>query len=171
MFAPKILLAVMQENLPTNTPIPSDCFRQSEVEAFQTFEHQALESVNYFLWRRNAKSSFLYALELCFKSGEALLLSSGEDSDGIRIITAENLVTTATKLKELHGEALIQRIAANIQPLWREIIGAVLQEIRLTRHESGLYHNDALLFDFGETQILLEWSGKEGLILGVYDFE
>ncbi len=150
-------------------PTPSDCFRQSEVETFQAFEGQKLQTVNYYLWRANQRSSFLHAIELYFVNGETLLLSSGESSDAIQIIGAEALVQTAQKLKEMHGEALIQRIVADIQPLWRDVIGASLQEILLTRNEAGLYSNEALLFDFGEKQIMLELSEKEGLELGEYD--
>lgn len=151
-------------------PTPPDCFRQSELEAFQTFENQILATVNYYLWRSNSKSAFLYALELYFENGETLLVSSGESSDAIRIISAESLVETAQKLKELHGEALIQRVMANVQPLWNDVIGSVLEGIRLSRQEeNGLYSNDAMLLDFGEKQIMLELSEKDGLELGVYD--
>jgi len=151
-------------------PTPPDCFRQSELEAFQSFENQTLATANYYLWRSNSKSAFLYALELYFENGQTLLLSSGESSDAIRIISAESLVETAQKLKELHGEALIQRIVANVQPLWNDVVGSVLEGIRLSRQEeNGLYSNDAMLLDFGEKQIMLELSEKDGLELGVYD--
>jgi len=63
---------------------------------------------------------------------------------------------------------MIQRIVANMQPLWRDVIGVSLLEIQLTRHESELYSNEAILFDFGSTQILLELSEKDGLELGEY---
>jgi hypothetical protein len=158
----------MKENSPKQDPTPPDCFRQAEVEAFQLFEDQPLGTVHYYVWRQNSKSAFLYAIELYFENGDTLLLSSGEASDGIRIIAPESLVATAQKLKELHGEAMIQRIVANMQPLWRDVIGAKLLEIQLTRHESGLYSNEAILLDFGSTQILLELSEKDGLELGEY---
>ena len=161
----------MQEHSAHQAPTPPDCFLQKEVEVFQTFENQRLAAVNYYLWRANVKSSFLYALELYFENGETLLLTSGEDTGAIRIISAATLVATAQKLKSLHGEATIQRIAANIQPLWRDVIGLSLEEIRLSSNESGLYLNDAVLFYFGETQILLELSEKDGLILGEYAFD
>lgn len=151
--------------------LPPDCFQQAEVEAFQGFEGQTLRTVNYYLWRISPQSAFLYALELYFDNTETLLLSSGDNSEGIQLISAETLVGTAQKLKALHGEALIQRIVADIQPLWRDVVGKSLQEILLARHESGLYRNDALLFDFGEQQILLELGEKNGLILGPHDFE
>jgi hypothetical protein len=163
--------STMQESPRPNDATPPDCFRQSDVEAMQAFENQKLATVNYYLWRSSPKSSFLYALELYFENGEMLLLSSGEGSEAIRLTSARSLVETAQKLKEMHGEALIQRIVANIQPLWRDVIGANLEEIRLARHENGLYHNDALLLDFGETQILLELSEKDGLVLSEYDIE
>jgi len=161
----------MQKTPHPQDPTPPDCFRQAEVEAFQTFEAQILATVNYYLWRASSKTSFLYAVELYFENGETLLLSSGESSETIQIISAEDLVGTAKKLQSLHGEALIQRIVANVQPLWRDVVGAALLEIRLARHESGLYHNDALLLNFGEKQIMLELGEKDGLVLGEYDFE
>lgn len=150
-------------------PTPPDCFRQSEVAAFQTFENQILQTVNYYVWRSNPKSAFLYALELFFENGGTLLLSSGESSEAIRIITPEALVQTARKLQDLHGEALIQRIVASIQPIWREVIGSTLREILLTRHETGLYSNEALLLDFDKKQIFLELSEKDGLEVGEYE--
>ena len=159
----------MQETPPNADPTPPDCFKQAEVEAFNAFENQRLLTVHYYLWRANAKSSFLYAIELYFENGDTLLLSCGEDSEAIRIITAENLVDTALRLQVMHGEAQIQRIVANIQPLWREVVGADLQEIRLARQDSGLYHNDAVLFDFGIKQIMLELGEKEGLVLGEFE--
>lgn len=159
----------MQETPPNADPTPPDCFKQAEVEAFNAFENQRLLTVHYYLWRANAKSSFLYAIELYFENGDTLLLSCGEDSEAIRIITAENLVDTALRLQVMHGEAQIQRIVANIQPLWRDVVGAGLQEIRLARHDSGLYHNDAVLFDFGIKQIMLELGEKEGLVLGEFE--
>jgi hypothetical protein len=158
----------MQETSHTQDPTPPNCFKQAEVEAFQSFEGQRLETVNYYLWRASSKTSFLYSVELYFDNGETLLLSSGEDSEAIRIITPESLVKTAQNLQVLHSETVIQRIVANVQPLWRDVVGAVLQEIRLSRHESGLYQNDALLLIFGEKQILLELAEKEGMVVGEY---
>ena len=166
-FVPALNTHTMQKDPLSNDPTPPECFQQWELELFQSFDNQTLNTANYYLWRANTKSSFLYALELYFENGETLLLSSGEDSEKIQVITPESLVATAQKLQSLHGEALIQRIVANIQPLWREVVGAALQGIRLSsQEETGLYRNDALLLDFGEKQILLELSEKEGLVLG-----
>lgn len=154
---------------------PPDCFRQEEAERFLDFENQKLEAVNYYLWRtnaeygtRSAESGFLYALEMQFGHGEMLLLSSGESSESITIITAETLVETARKLQELHSETLMQRFSANAQPLWQGAVGAVLQGIRLSKHEDGLYRNDALLLDFEEKKIVVQLGKKAGLELGEY---
>ncbi|MFN0033924.1 MAG: hypothetical protein ACKVUS_02585 [Saprospiraceae bacterium] len=162
----------MQENPRQHDPTPADCFQQAELELFQSFESQTLETITYYLWHlnagygmRNAESAFLYALEMQFETGETLLLSSGESSEAIRAIAPESLLETARKLHELHDEALIQRMAANAQPLWQGAVGAALGGIQLSRHESGLYRNDALLLDFGEKKILLQLSQKEGLEL------
>lgn len=159
----------MMQHPPKLDPIPDNCFRQSELEAFQSLENQPLEIVNYYLWQVQGSSGFLYALELYFSHGETLLLSCGEDSDAIRVISAASLVETARKLQEIHGVALMQRMAAHAQPLWEGALGQALQGIRLSRQENGLYANDALLLDFGSKRIFVQLSEKEGLELGVYD--
>ncbi len=154
-------------------PTPPECFRFEELQAFQAVESAALVDVNYFLWLNNTEPDqppyrFLYAVELVFEGGGALLLSSGEDSEAIRLLSAENLLKTAQALQALHRQMTIQRLAAGAFPLWSDVLGQPLQAVRLTRHESGLYLNDALVFDFGEKQILVQLSPKEGLELGPY---
>ncbi len=158
----------MQENPRLNDPTPPDCFRQADLELFQLFESRVLQTVNYYLWPSNPAAAMLYALELYFDNGETLLLSSGEDSESIQVISVEALVETARKLQEIHGQAILQRMVANAQPLWNGAVGEVLEAIQLSRHERGLYRNDALLFDFGKKKILLQLSQKEGLELGEY---
>ncbi len=158
----------MQETPLSQDPTPPDCFRQSELEAFQSFENQKLGAIHYYLWPANPESAFLYALELYFENGKTLLLSSGESTESIQVISAESLVGTARKLQEIHGKAIIQRLVANAQPLWQGAIGQLLQAIQLSPQENGLYRNDALLLDFGEKKILLQLSRQDGLELGVY---
>jgi len=138
---------------------------------FQSFETQILVDVNYYLWLNQAESEaevplrFLYALELLFESNESLMLSSGEDSASIRLIHAESLLNTARQLQALHGKVLIQRVSAVAQPLWQGVSGKMLEAIHLSRNEAGLYHNDAMLLDFGSKRILLRLSEREGLEL------
>lgn len=156
-----------------NDPTPPDCFCLEELQAFQSFETQALVDVNYYLWLNNTQTDalpyrFLYCLELIFDRNGALLLSSGEDSTSIRIISAEGLIETARALQSLHEKISIQRVNGGALPLWEPAVGQALQAVRLSRHESGLYLNDALVLDFGATQILIQLSPKEGLELGAY---
>jgi len=160
----------MLENSASSDSTPAGCFHQWEVETMESFDHQTLELVNYYVWRKDNQVAFLFAIELYFAHGETLLISSGEDSEAISVIKPESLVKTAQKLQDLHGKALIQRISAGIQPIWREVVGTEMLGVRLSPEESnGLYLNDALVFDFGENQVLLELSEKEGLEVGVYE--
>lgn len=153
---------------------PPDCFRLEELEIFQSFESQLLADVNYCLWLNQADNGeipyrFLYTLELVFDSNDSLLLSSGEDSEAIRVISAETLLETARQLQRLHGKISIQRVSAGAQPLWQSAIGKTLEGIRLSRNEAGLYLNDALLLDFGTRRIMVRLSEKEGLELVLND--
>lgn len=165
----------MEKHSHTDDPTPPDCFRIEELEVFQSLEGQTLVNVNYYLWLNQAETEgvapmrFLYAMELLFDSNESLILSSGEDSAAIRLIDAASLLQTAKQLQDLHGKVLIQRISALAQPLWEAVVGKVLEAIHLSKSEAGLYHNDALLLDFGSKRIMLNISAREGLELAPYE--
>jgi hypothetical protein len=163
----------MENNARDNDPTPPDCFLLEEIQALQSFEKQVLNSVNYYIWHNQPEAGamphrFLYALELVFGSGESLLLSSGDDSEAIHLLTAEQIAETAQRLQRMHGKPVIQRVTVGIQPLWREVVGKTLQHIRLARNEAGLYLNDAALLDFGEHRVLVRLSEREGLLAGGY---
>lgn len=154
-------------------PTPPNCFRLEELKAFQTFEQQSLVDVNYYLWLNRVETGeaplrFLYVLELIFEQPEALLLSSGEDSAAIGIITPEALVKTAGQLQTLHGRVSVQRVSAGAFPLWQPVIGHPLAGIRLSKTEQGLYLNDALLLDFGIRKVVVQLGMKDGLEIGEY---
>jgi hypothetical protein len=156
-------------------PTPPGFFTLEELQNLKSFEGLQLADVNYYLWlNQNGDEAgnpyrFLYALELVFDAGEALLLTSGEDSEAIRIIDAATLLDTAKMLHELNGAISIQRINAGAQPLWQPAETAVLTGIRLSPNDEGLYHSDALVLDFGNHRVLVALSEKEGLVLGKYE--
>jgi hypothetical protein len=163
----------MENQAQPDDPTPAGFFRLEEIQALQTFEKQQLAAVNYFIWHNQPKAGemphrFLYALELAFDSGNSLLLSSGEDSEAVQILKAENLLETAEKLQRLHGKKIIQRIPASVQPLWRQVVEKNLENILLSRNEAGLYLNDSILLDFGEHRILIRLAEKEGLLAGAF---
>ncbi len=156
----------------SNNPPPPDCFRQEEVELFQSLENEKLVRVDYFPWLNlgeNAQAQpyrFLLALELVFESGNSLLLSSGEDSEAMQVISAEKLLEIANRLQQLHGQATIQRLSRSEQGFWPNLIGEALQSIQLSKHENGLYRNDALLLDFGISGVVLKLLEEgEGLLI------
>ncbi|MEI6410585.1 MAG: hypothetical protein WCR52_14440 [Bacteroidota bacterium] len=155
-------------------PTPQGCFKIEELQTFQTFEGQILQDVYYYMWLNRQPEGepsyrFIYYLELLFDSHESLLLTSGEDSDAIHVGHTEDLLGTAERLRELHGVITIQRVHAGNFPLWQPALVHPLEAIRLSKHESGLYLNDALLLDFGRQQVLVQLSARDGLELSVYE--
>ena len=163
----------MENNTGHEHPMPSDCFSLEEIQILQSYEQQRLERITYYVWHNQAEPGalphrFLYAVDLVFDSGESLLLSSGEDSEAIRLLTAEQLVDMAQRLQRLHGKAIIQRIPAQTQPLWRDVAGKTLQNVRLAKNDEGLYLNDAVLLDFEEYRVLVRLAEREGLVAGAY---
>ncbi len=163
----------MEEHTHQEDRTPPDCFRLEELEQMQTFENQTLEQVNYYFWINQSEVDaptyrFLYFLELVFADLRSLLLTSGEDSEAIRVSSAEALVKTADALRALHNKIVIQRVAAENFPLWEGIQGKVLTAIQLSKNEQGLYMNDALLLIFDAQKILVRLSRQEGLEVGAY---
>lgn len=159
----------MEKNTHSTGETPPDCFRLEELDAFQTVENQVLVDVNYYLWLNQAEADeapyrFLYYLELVFDEQPPLLLTSGDDSEAIRVSDAGALLKTADALRRLHGKVIIQRVNAGNLPLWQPLIGQTLNAVRLSRNEQLLYRNDALLLDFGARQVLVQLSDREGLL-------
>ncbi len=158
---------------PAFEPTPPGCFPLEALQAFQRVEACALIDVNYYLWLNNTEADkppyrFLYCLELVFDQQGALLLSSGEDTTAIRIISAETLIKTARDLQKLHNQVSIRRVNCADFPLWQPAVGAALQAVRLSRNDDGYYLNDALVLDFGARCILVGLNEGDGLALGEY---
>ena len=153
---------------------PTGFFKLEELQTLQSFEGQILVDTNYYLWLNQSGDEagkpyrFLYALELIFDTGEALLLCSSEDSENLLVINAATLLNIAESLRDLNGAISIQRITAGSLPLWAPAINQVLEGIRLSRGEGGLFLNDALLLDLGELRVLVALSEREGLVLSIY---
>lgn len=159
-----------------NEPTPPECFSLKDLELFQSFEGQILHDVYYYMWLNQQGAGetpmrFIYYLELLFDSNESLLLTSGEDSEAIRIGQAEELLRSAERLRDLHGVITVQRVHAGNFPLWQPALNHLLEAVRLSRHESGLYLNDAVLLDFGRRRVLVHLGAREGLELSVYGNE
>jgi hypothetical protein len=125
-----------------------------EVQVFKSFEAQQVTEVNYYFWNNtnqpDAPQRMLYFLELLFANDDALILTSGQDSEAIRVTSAVALIEEARFLQaEVGGKAVIGRVPAGASALWAGALEHKLAGIRLSKSEAGLYYNDALLLDFG----------------------
>jgi hypothetical protein len=152
---------------------PPDCFRLDELERMQAAEQQRLTDVNYYLWLNQSEGNespyrFLYFLELIFERGEALLFTSGEDTDALRLSDPEALLEIARNLQEQFGHITIKKVNARNLPIWQTVMDNTLEAIRLSKNDQGLYLNDAILLDFGDQRLLLGLSEHEGLAIGNY---
>lgn len=157
-------------------PGSAEQFSLEEIQIFQTFENQTFTGIDYYVWlqietiQSAPAVQFLLALELRFDSGETLLLSSGEDSAAIRIISKEKLMEMAAGLFRIHNRPVIQRLTRDDQPLWIDCMGKRLNAIRLSKNPEGFYLNDAVLLDFNSGQRLIALNPHgEGLIISLLD--
>jgi hypothetical protein len=149
-------------------PTPPDCFQQTEAETLLRAEGRQANALRYYLWHRSAAEiGFLYALEIGFVEGESLWVAYDEEAHGLRIVDASRLAHVAQSLQALHGEAIIKRLDAHLQPLWAGTVGATLLHVLLSPREDGLYANDALMLDFGQKRVLLAvgQAGEPGIQL------
>ena len=152
---------------------PPECFQLEELQALQAFEAAELIDVNYYLWLNNTNPDgpyrFLYSLELIFDRQGALILSAGEQTKALGLISAETLIKTARDLQTLHRNMSIQRVHAGSFPLWEPAIGKTLHAVRLARNASDEYLNDSMVLDFGTQQVLIQLAEKDGLELAVME--
>ena len=81
------------------------------------------------------------------------------------MLQADTLAQIALQLEAVNGAAVINSMAASAQPIWQAAVGTVLKSIQLSRHENGLYRNDALLLEFETTRVVVALSEQEGLDL------
>lgn len=148
--------------------VPSDCFRQEEVEKFHAFSGKVLTAVNYFIWFNpdNQSQRFLYCIELLFNIEESLLLIVDDCEDTLRLIDIADFVSQAELLRHQNGGAAVVQQAdpSGIAP-WNSVVGSLLLGIRLTPTENGLYSNDALLLDFVSGGIIIAVNDKGGLLV------
>lgn len=151
-------------------PTPYGFFKLEELEVFRNLEGEQLADVNYYFWHNVAtpEQRFLLYVEVLFASENALIFTSGEDSEEIKVTEATALIAHARTLMERNGgQPAVRQLPASASALWMEVSGAPLQSIQLSKDpESNLYMNDALLLDFGEKRILVALNEHGGLSVG-----
>jgi hypothetical protein len=148
----------------THDQTPPDCFTLEAVEAFKSFEGYTLDSARYYIWKSlSGAGDLLYALELRFQEGESLLISSGEDSEALRITDAASLVETATRAQALNGQPVFDAYDAMHQSIWKPCADRTLLAIRLSKNHEGLYLNDALMLDFEGQKIIVGLHERGGM--------
>ena len=158
----------------TDRPLPPPGhFQLEEIQTLRSFEYLTLSGIDYYLWVNESQTGaghFLLALELRFESGPSLLLSSGEDSEGISVSSPEQLLEMASRLFQLNGKPVVQRLKRDEHPFWQPYLMKQLKAVRLSRSDEGLYLNDALLLDFGGESVLVSLRPEqEGLSISVGD--
>ena len=148
---------------------PPDCFRLEELEAMRSFENATIQDVHYFICTNPAATgtespAFLFAL-LLIATDKQLLFCSGEDSAALRIMDSDGLASVIRHFGGGGNASNVQRLSASKQAIWENVIGARIQAIQLSRHESNLYRNDAVQLDFESQKIVLSLSEREGMAL------
>jgi hypothetical protein len=135
---------------------PPDCFQLHELEAMQDFGGQLIEEIFYYTYKKNTDSGtespeYLFAV-LLVSSESGLLISSGKDAAALSILSPEALEAI---IEHHQNYAVLRRQSAMQQKTWASIPQKKLEQIQLSRHENGLYRNDALLLDFGHSEVLI----------------
>lgn len=152
----------------TTIKTPDGCFSLEDITTFRALDGEKLADANYYFWTDAEKGDqrFLFFLEILFVSEQALILTSGEDTDAIRIVEAMDVINKAKELmaRNDHKPAM-QQMNATASGIWQPFAGQPLQSVRLSKNEEGLYLNDAILLDFGTGGIIVALHDKGGLAI------
>ena len=154
----------MQQN---DDPTPDGFFKLEELQTFKSLQGEQLADVNYFFWHHAStpEVQFLLFIEILFVSEHALILTSGEDTDALRIIEAMDLIQQARQLMERgNGEPAVRQLNASGSAIWMPLLGQKLQGIHLSKDPSNqLYVNDALLLQFEDHGVVVALNEKGGM--------
>ena len=142
-------------------------FSLEDISTFRAAEGARLSDVTYFFWMTGIDSQrFLLYVELLFESEYALILTSGEDTEGIAIAEATDVIEKARILMQRNeGKPAVQQMNAANSGIWQPALGQPLKHILLTKNEENLYLNDAILLDFDHTGVIVALHDKGGLAI------
>lgn len=145
---------------------PEGCFSLEDITTFRALDGEKLADVNYYFWTSADKSQqrFLLFMEILFVSEQALIITSGEDTDAIRIVEAMDVINKGKDLMARNDrKPAMQQLSATASAIWHPYSGQPLTSIRLTKNDAGLYLNDAILLDFGTGGVIVALHDKGGL--------
>lgn len=145
-------------------------FTTEELYTLASLVNEQLAGVVYHYWVNKASETPFEVLDyitLAFRSGNALTLTAGEESDGLKI-TEPDFNAIRTRLEaEFKGKVTIESRDVSKHKLWKEALGKELTP-SLMRYE-GRVLNDSLVLKFPDSDSIEIFLGLEGMEVDYFD--
>ncbi|MEH0155886.1 hypothetical protein V6R21_17200 [Limibacter armeniacum] len=151
-------------------------FSEKEIKVLQSITGSTISHVLYHVWTNVSKPSEIFEsldwLELRFEDQSRIILTAGEESDGIKIAEI-NMVDEIERVKEQFGGQIeIRSYLMNEMEIWKPAIGNPIREVSFHQVRKEKVMNDEITLKFeGEEdhQLMISLSSEEGLLVELHE--
>lgn len=148
-------------------------FGYHELARLNSLEGKKISEVNYYVWvnRINMNSPYVFIdkLELVTDENEKLVLTGGEESDGLYLLSEYDPAEEILRLEhQFAGQITVKKHKASQDRFWKDVMNLEIQSVQLSK-EGDRYLADAIVLDFGQERRLIGLSPEEGIIIDFYE--
>jgi len=147
-------------------------FSLEEIKKLKSVEGKVLKNVFFHKWQNNIKADylieFLEYIQFDFTDNTNILLTSTEDSEGLKVEN-EDIESIKNKISfEFNGDILIKTVNVSEHYHWISSLGQVVKEVGIMSDDGSHFSNEAILINFGglEFEIL---PAEEGIELRTFE--
>jgi hypothetical protein len=147
-------------------------FTSQALARFVAAEGRKVQKVICHLWQNNigkdSSVEIIDNVELHFGEGQKLTIACNENGDGLDAIDFDFKKVSEEVSREFDSKIRLFSIDASETKMWQDVIGTVLQKVKVTR-EDEYYKADAVMLDFGTEKREISIAPLDGLIIDYYE--
>jgi hypothetical protein len=153
-------------------------FTFEELKKLSALEGKKIADVIYHKWINKADPSqayeFIDKLQIGFSDGSNIVLTAGEESDGLRILEEYNVTKDILMLEEqFEGKITIRSFRANKSEHFKDVMELPISSVQLSK-DGDQYLADAIVFEFDKgsgplERRLVALSPEEGIIVDYFE--
>jgi hypothetical protein len=147
-------------------------FSEQALARFVAAQGLKVEKIMCHLWLNSLNKDFpveiIDNVELHFEGGKKLTVGCDESGSALDALDFNYKESAAALQKEFGDKIRLFAVDASATKMWQDVVGKVLNKVRLTR-DDGSYLADTIVLDFGEEKREVSAAPLDGLILDYFE--
>ena len=147
-------------------------FSDQALASFASAQGLTVQKVICHLWLnntdQNAPLEIIDNVELQFSGGKKLTIGCDEQGEGLDVINFDFAATSKELGKEFGDKIRLFAVDASPTKMWQDVVGLVLEHVRITREEDR-YRSDAIVLDFGSEKREISAAPLDGVIIDYFE--